>query len=782
LIEIVSGASSHLPSGIINALMVNGQNELIRSLRKQLAATEKELANQKWVFDQFMKSPSWRMTYPVRWLAKQLRALRDWLTGKQTAAMANSTVDETGESGGVDIPDASLDLKEFFTNLYRIQLQSFLTAGSPLQLPHSESPELSVILILFNRAELTLACLRSLAENFLERMEIIIIDNASQDETPQLLDHLRGVKIIRNAENRNFLLGVNQAARQATGEYLLILNNDAQVLPGTLQSALQTMRSAPDIGAVGGRLILLDGTLQEAGSIIWQDASCLGYGRGDNPFAPMYMFRRDVDYCSGAFLLTPRKIWDQAGGFDESFKPAYYEETDYCTRLWERGLRVVYDPNSALLHYEFASSDSAKAATDLQRNHQKIFAARHQALLAKHERAEANSILPARMKDHGRRKVLFIDDRVPHSWLGSGFPRSRALLLSLLKQNCFVTFYPFDVFDERWSSVYADMPHEIEFMMGYGPPLLEPFLRNRRDYYDTIFISRPHNLKILKPIREAHPDWFETTGIVYDAEAIFVTREVTFRELSGNPLSKEEADALFQHEVDLAALADCVIAVSSSDAATFRKHGIENVRVVGHALQPCPTPRSFSQRQGFLFVGAIHEEASPNGDSMIWFLEQVLPEIQAQLGPDIAVTIAGVNSSERIRQLAGPSVSITGHVPDLTSFYDAARVFIAPTRYSAGIPHKIHEAAARGIPAVATPLLARQLGWRDGDPFLVGADAGSFAAKCVQLYDDESLWTALRNAGLERIRAECSPEIFEENVAKAITTETQRHKSTAIKT
>jgi GT2 family glycosyltransferase len=594
LIEIVSGACSHLPSGIINALMVNRQNELIRSLRKQLEATERELSNQKWVFDQFMKSPSWRMTYPVRWLAKKLRALRDWLTGKQSVVTATRVVDETAESSDVDIPDVSLDLKEFFTSLYRIQLQSFLTSGAPLQLPHSESPDLSIILILFNRAELTLACLRSLAENFHERIEIIIVDNASQDETPQLLDQLRGGKIIRNRENRNFLLGVNQAARQATGEYLLMLNNDAQVLPGTLQSALQTMRSAPDIGAVGGRLILLDGTLQEAGSIIWRDASCLGYGRGDNPFAPMYMFRRDVDYCSGAFLLTPRKIWEQAGGFDESFTPAYYEETDYCTRLWERGLRVVYDPNSVLLHYEFASSDSAKAATDLQRNHQKIFVARHQALLAEQHRAEANSILPARMKDNGRRKVLFIDDRVPHSWLGSGFPRSRALLLSLLKQDCFVTFYPFDAFDERWSSVYADMPHEIEFMIGYGPPLLEPFLRNRRDYYDTIFISRPHNLKILKPIREAHPDWFETTEIVYDAEAIFVTREVTFRELSGNPLSKEEADALFQDEVDLAALADCVIAVSSSDAETFRKHGIENVRVVGHALQPCPTPRSFS--------------------------------------------------------------------------------------------------------------------------------------------------------------------------------------------
>ena len=216
--------------------------------------------------------------------------------------------------------------------------------------------------MLFNRAELTFACLRSLAENYSERMEVIIVDNNSHDETPLLLDRLIGARIIRNDENLNFLLAVNQAAAQARGEYLLLLNNDAQVMPGTLRAALNAAKDAKDIGAVGGRLILLDGTLQEAGSIIWRDGSCLGYGRGDNPFAPMYMFRRDVDYCSGAFLLTRRSTWEELGGFDERFKPAYYEETDYCSRLWERNLRVVYEPNSVLLHYEFASSASAKQA------------------------------------------------------------------------------------------------------------------------------------------------------------------------------------------------------------------------------------------------------------------------------------------------------------------------------------------------------------------------------------------------------------------------------------
>src|SRR6185295_8158575 len=100
------------------------------------------------------------------------------------------------------------------------------------------------------------------------------------------------------------------------------------------------------------------------------------------PFAPMYSFRRDVDYCSGAFLLTPRKTWEALGGFDPVFEPAYYEEADYCMRLWDRGMRVVYEPSVAILHYEFASSASASAAMSLQARHQQMFARRHQDVLA----------------------------------------------------------------------------------------------------------------------------------------------------------------------------------------------------------------------------------------------------------------------------------------------------------------------------------------------------------------------------------------------------------------
>ena len=746
---------------------LNRHSELIRSLQKQLEATELELANQKWVFEQFLRSPSWKVTSPLRWVARQARAVRRTLRGGSFEDLNHPHLSSKTVQPSDELESPPFELKDLFAEYYKIQLRSFLASGAKLVVPHSDAPHVSVIIVLFNRAELTLSCLRSIREH-LEPLEIIIVDNASSDDTPQLLEHVAGAHIIRNCENLHFLRAVNHAAQHARGKHLLLLNNDAQLLPGSLAAALATLESSAAIGAVGGRIILLDGLLQEAGSILWRDGSCLGYGRGDGPFAPMYMFRRDVDYCSGAFLLTPRSVWERLSGFDEIFKPAYYEETDYCVRLWEHGLRVVYEPNAVVLHYEFASSRSPEDAAVLQRENQRKFAVKHARFLTDHCDPDPDSVLHARMRNADKR-ILLLDDRAPHSWLGSGFPRALAILYALLKQGYFVTFYPSDVVDEEWSSVYLDMPQEVEFMTGMGRPLLEAFLRNRRGYYDTILVSRPHNMSLLRPILESNPDWFNNVRIIYDAEALFVRRQIAQGELAGTPFAVEDAHRLIEQEVRLASAADCVISVSEYEGAAFRQNGIHRVEVLGHALQAAPTPKGFAGRNGFLFVGAIHEESSPNGDSVVWFMTEILPRIRASLGSGLVFTIAGVNDSEKIRQLADScSVYLAGHLRDLTELYDSARIFVAPTRYGAGIPHKVHEAAARGLPVVATPLLAAQLGWRDGSPFAVGADSEEFARKCIELHTNERMWTMMREAGVERIRTECSTEIFKNRLKQIL--------------
>jgi len=743
------------------------QLESLRILRRELAIKEKELADQKWVFERFLKSPTWRFTYPIRWAANQIRGFRKAVTGKSHNSSEDSiqSAPSDDDFSGIGM-DYGLNLKSSFAFQYRIWFENFLVSGAKLELPHSNAPTVSVLLVLFNRVELTFACLRSIAECRSEEIEVIIVDNASSDGTSKLLDRLCGARIIRNKENLNFLLAVNQAAREAKGEHILLLNNDAQLLPGTVANALRTLTSSSGIGAVGGKIVLLDGTLQEAGSIVWHDGSCLGYGRGDEPLAPAYMFRRDVDYCSGAFLLTPRRVWEELGGFDEAFRPAYYEEADYCMRLWERGLRVVYEPDAVIVHYEFGSSVSSSRAIQLQRDHQSIFADRHRDSLNNQCSSDLADTLSARSKNADER-ILFLDDRVPHAWLGSGFPRARTMILSLIKLGFFITVYPLSEANEAWDIVYSDLPREIEIMTGLGSLMLEMFLRNRLDYYAAIVVSRPHNMKILQSMLKSHPDWFEKVHIVYDAEALFTRRDALLQELAGTPWSVRKIQEALDKEIELAAAADCVVSVSERERAAFSECGIQNVHVIGHAIDIAPLPVRFEQRSGLLFVGAIHSEKSPNADSMIWFLTEVFPKIQAQLGGAIRVTIAGMNNSRRIRELAGPCVHIAGRVTDLGELYSNARLFIAPTRYAAGLPHKIHEAAAHGLPVVATPLLATQLAWTERE-LAIGGDAESFAARCADYYTDPVKWMKLRNAALARVEKDCSPELFDKTVREVV--------------
>jgi O-antigen biosynthesis protein len=741
---------------------MKNQSELLRALRKELQAKEKELADQKWVFEQFLQSPSWRWTAPIRWAANRVRSLRNGHGPATSEIVADASPQDSIVEAEQDATEA---LKSNFTALCSVTLESFLNSGATLHLPNSLRPRISIVLVLFNRAELTLACLRSIAENHSESLEVVIVDNASADATSRLLERVHGARILRNPENLHFLAAVNQAARECRGEHILLLNNDSQLLPGTIRNALATMQTSPEIGAVGGKIILLDGALQEAGSIVWQNGSCTGYGRGDNPFAPMYNFRRDVDYCSGAFLLTPRAVWERLGGFDEAFKPAYYEETDYCMRLWENGLRVVYEPTAAIVHYEFGSAESAATAIGLQSEHQALFEKRHHDVLQKRDKPATDRLLEARSRDR-KRRILFLDDRVPHLWLGSGFPRAHAFVTALLDQDCFVTLYPLARFDESWDAVYADFPCEIEVMNGWGRQMLESFLRTRNGYYSGIVVSRPHNMELLAPIIEAHPGWFEHVEIIYDAEALFASRTIALRELSGEAVSEDEARDLYGEEICLSGIADRVVAVSEHERKSFLTHGIEHVEVLGHSLVPSPSPQGFGSRSGLLFVGAVHEEASPNGDSLIWFLEDVYPKIRAALG-DIPVTIAGVNESQRIRELASPPVKITGPLPSLEDLYAQHRLFIAPTRYAAGIPHKIHEAAAHGLPVVTTPLLARQLDWTDHE-LAIGGGAAGFAHQCIALYNDAERWTRLRNAALERVQADCSPNAFAKKVGQIL--------------
>src|SRR5262249_49736293 len=127
-------------------------------------------------------------------------------------------------------------------------------------------------------------------------------------------------------------------------------------------------------------------------------------------------------------------------GFDERYKPAYYEDADYCARLWARRLSVVYQPRAVAIHREFGSSPSRDAGVALQRERRATFAATHRAWLSKQSSREGG-ILAARSHPHGGRSLIFVDDAAPDPRQGAGFPRAAAIVRAFRELGYSVTVY-----------------------------------------------------------------------------------------------------------------------------------------------------------------------------------------------------------------------------------------------------------------------------------------------------------------------------------------------------
>ena len=205
--------------------------------------------------------------------------------------------------------------------------------------------DVSIIIPVFNQLEYTHACLASL-QTVEEQapFEVIIVDDCSTDATADALPQVDGIIYLRNEKNSGFVVSCNHGAENARGKYLVFLNNDTLLKPGWLTALLDTFTEEPRAGIVGSKLLYPDGRLQEAGGIIWRDASGWNYGKFDDPEKPEYNYLREVDYCSGAALMVPKALFESLGGFDSRYAPGYYEDTDLAFKVRRAGYKVFYQP------------------------------------------------------------------------------------------------------------------------------------------------------------------------------------------------------------------------------------------------------------------------------------------------------------------------------------------------------------------------------------------------------------------------------------------------------
>jgi len=616
----------------------------------------------------------------------------------------------------------------------------------------------TIVIPVFNKANFTFHCLRALAKEIdFNTTEVIVVNNASTDETGRLLSELRGfIRVIDNEENRGFVDGCNQGAAAATGEYLIFLNNDTLVLAGWLQNLLDTADRDALTGAVGSMLLYPNGSIQEAGSIVWKTGEAYHYGWGESAADRKYNFAREVDYCSAASLLIRKRLFDQLGGFDGRYAPAYYEDVDLCFGVRSLLYKVVFQPLSRVIHYEgvTAGRDSSVGVKPYQLiNRQKFFEKWRDVLEREqfeHDLSKADEAANRKAGPH----IIVFDDRVPMPDRDAGSARMFQILKSLagLGRTVFVPLKPLPDYERLLWKEGVETANVVDY-----PKLI------KRRHFSVAILSRPEvAAAMMRHIRRMD----HRVKLVFDMVDAYFIRLGREHALTNDADLWKEARRFEKLELKLARTSDQVWNASSMDAREVAKYvGEERVAVIPtiHPLQSRGKP--FDDRTGLLFIG--HLAHRPNVDAVLYFLREIFPLVEEPL-PSINFYIVGSNPPPEIVAYASDTVHVMGYVPDVNPLFQSARVFVAPLRFGAGINGKIGEALSYRLPVVTTSLGAAGFELASGENSLIADDPHEFAKNVVKLYRERDLWQHLAERGYRHIEEKFTPQIIEKTIETAL--------------
>jgi GT2 family glycosyltransferase/glycosyltransferase involved in cell wall biosynthesis len=636
--------------------------------------------------------------------------------------------------------------------------------ASPVMDFHCANPLASIVIPVHNHWDFTLRCLYSL-QRCLEASahEVIVVDDASSDGTAEELARIPGLVVVRNDANLGFIGTCNAGAAAARGRYLVFLNNDTIVQPGWLDSLLATFRMHPRAGLAGSRLVFPDGSLQEAGGVVFSDGSAANYGRGEDPSHPNFGFVRRADYCSGAALCIPAALFASLGGFDRRYAPAYYEDTDLAMRVREAGLEVRYQPESVVVHFEGVTggTDIATGVKAHQRINAGVFAERWRAVLQREHPAPRNDASELqRIGDanyRARPRVLVLDALTPTPDRDSGSLRMFELLRLLVEEGCAVTFLD-QLHEHRGEYTRQLLLAGVETWWRPWVGDLPRWLRRHGPRFDAIVVSRHYVLSpVLGLLRKLAPQ----AQIVFDTVDLHFLREQREAERSGDERTRRAADRSRRQELALIAGADRTWVVSPVERELLASLApAATVDVVSNIHEAVTDTPGREQRAGLAFVGSFGH--APNTDAALWLATEILPRVRERL-PEVQLHLVGAEPPPELQALAAtPGLRLHGHVADLDALLDRCLVSVAPLRFGAGVKGKVNQALARGLPVVATACAAEGMELQDGREVLLADDAEGFAAAIVRLHEDAALWRSLREAGFVNTR-----RLFSREVARA---------------
>jgi len=617
-------------------------------------------------------------------------------------------------------------------------------------------PSVSIVIPSYNGIAFTEQCVRSLMETVPSWLdcEFVVVDDCSTDDTQERLAALakrdRRLRVLRNEVNSGFLMTCNRGAFESRGEIVLWLNNDTIALPGWLPPLLRIFREDPDVGGVGGKLIFPDGRLQEAGGVVFRDGRSANLGKWHpDPADPLFDYVREVDYVSGAHLAFRRTFLEKVGGFDERYRPIYCEDSDICFKARELGLKVVYQPESAIVHIEGATSgkDESKGDKRYQLLNRDKFNTRwadaliHQPVYP--NRFDLGTLHRLAVRGVLARRALVVAPLPPEYDRESGSQSILDIIQSLVDGGWAVSFVaenPRPKGGERYMRMLRQLG--VAAYGGFGSRTDELLAEGRFDLVICAFWYIAE--AILPRVRALSPQ----TRVMVNSMDLHFLRNARRIFAGGERLDLDYAGE-FVRELNTYGASDGVLTVSGKEAELLGSLlGDASMTFVNpDTEEPRQSALGFDERSGIVFIGNFRHP--PNVEAVKWLLDAIVPLLPPTILEDHPVYIVGNDLPDAIAQRAQeiPGVRMVGWVPSVVPYLHQARVSVVPLLHGAGTKRKAIQALAVGTPIVSTSIGVEGLVLRDGKHALVADERHRFAGAVSRLLGDRKLWTTLAASG-----------------------------------
>lgn len=633
----------------------------------------------------------------------------------------------------------------------------------PLTFPKVQNPTASIIVYAQDNFAHTYNCLCSiLVANGATNFEVIVVDDASTDQTETLQDLVTNVTVVRNSKALGFAKSCNKAGKSAAGQYLVFLDSHAEPCTRWLDELTFCFNNFDAVGLVGSKILDGDGDVRSAGGIVWEDGTHAAYGNGDHSYNPKHCYTRHTDFAFENGLMIAADFWRNIGMFSADYRSLNFAAMDLAFKTREAGLHTLYAPMSEVVLYRSPSRPEQIASDDdLDAGDQATFHQRWQTVFEKHGPRSTHADLEKDRNTIGR--VLFVDFRLPRYDMDAGSYAALQEIRTLQALGYKVSFLPLELIE---LGKYADNLRRMGVEVIHRPAFAsaQDFIANRGFEFDAIYITR-YNVaqQVLGYIDTFAP---KAKKIFCNADLHYL-RELRAALVNGDESKLQSVERVRRQETDIMLEMDVTLSYSNVERDIIMASTLGKVKTA-----KCPwvvecqdTVPAFSERDDIAFFGSFGH--APNKEALLHFADEVLP-LLLQKKPELKVYVYGSEIDESIRALANENLIIVGYVNAVDEVYNSHKALIVPLLSGAGLKGKVMGAFAHGMPSILSPVAHEGSGAHIGTECLVAQTPDEWLKAIDTLTTDGKRWAEISKAGQNYVNTKFNFDVGTNDMKNAL--------------